>query len=362
MKNGDYDKHKVSGLGFGITAYDNYGWVILTEDRSLTTDFYKWFVIDCLVGAVQSIRQCFNLPVSKNMSFLQVDGEDVQIKAFLDKDIRRLLKENNIHVGKSCQSSTEIEQECDAGNVFKAPKTRLKSLKFTHVDRKTDLYIQLKSTWALHQRICGTTITANHTKSGVDGLVLIHHSVQDSYTQPLIKNCFVKTGSNPFLPEVMMDNCFAEFKLREIRLLLSNLDYLKSKIDDKGEYFDEDLDLVGIEKNINKTAPKENLALFKRRAVLLTHDRVPEKFQEMSEEKLMMKCEKESAAYEKSMKQKIAAEEKVAKAERQAARRVINAQIQADRKQKRILAKQARQAALERKRAYMAVKKAATLV
>jgi hypothetical protein len=189
------------------------------------------------------------------MCFLQI--EDVQIKAFLDKDIRRLLREHNIHVGKSCQSSTEIEQECDAGNVFKAPKTRLKSLKFTHVDRKPDLYRQLKSTWAEHQRICGTTITANHTKSGVDGLVLIHHSVKGSYTQPLIKHCFVKTGSDPFLPEVMMDNCFTEFNLRERRLLLSNLDYLKGKFDAIGEYFDAHLELVGIEKNINNCSERK---------------------------------------------------------------------------------------------------------
>jgi hypothetical protein len=56
------------------------------------------------------------------MCFLQIDGEDVQLKAFLDKDIRQLLCENNIAVGKSAASTAEIEQECDHGNVLKHQK------------------------------------------------------------------------------------------------------------------------------------------------------------------------------------------------------------------------------------------------
>jgi hypothetical protein len=54
-----------------------------------------------------------------------------------------------------------------------------------------------------------------------------------------------------------------------------------------------------------------------------------ERLQEMSEQKLMEKCERVSAAYEKSVKRKLEAEEKVANAAIQAARQLSNAQIQA---------------------------------
>jgi hypothetical protein len=45
MDKGSYDKHKVPGMGFGVSPEDNYGWVIYTFDRSLTTEFNRRILI-----------------------------------------------------------------------------------------------------------------------------------------------------------------------------------------------------------------------------------------------------------------------------------------------------------------------------
>ena len=345
MQKGTYDTYKVPGLGLSVSNEDNFAWVIFTDDRSLTKDFYSWFITDCLIPIVQNIRKCYKLEMAANMCFLQIDGENVQLEAFLDKDIRAMLRENNIKVGKSSASSTEIEQECDAGNTFKAPKTKIKHLKFTRVDRTSDLYIRLKQLWKEHQRNCGTTITDNHTKSAVDGLILVHAVVKSCYTQTLIENCFKKTGSHPFNIDQIITNCYSTFTGREQRLLKGNMDYLSRIIDKKGEFFDSDIALVGIAKNIDKTAPKESLVLMKRRALLLTHDRVLERICETKEAKLMTRQDKESTLIEKSIRQaireRIAAEEKLAKA-----LRATNKRHQKD------LENQAKQKERERKKAY----------
>ena len=147
MKKGTYDMYKVPGLGFSVNPEDNFCWLVFTDDRSLTKEFYRWFITDCLVPTVQNIRKVYGLTVEDNMAFWQIDGENVQIQALFDLDIRKLLKENNIKVGKSSASTTEIEQECDIEVIFKGPKTRLKHLKYTHVDHNSDIYKRLKEIW-----------------------------------------------------------------------------------------------------------------------------------------------------------------------------------------------------------------------
>jgi hypothetical protein len=86
--------------------------------------------------------------------------------------------------------------------------------------------------------------------------------------------------------------------------------------------------------------------LYKRRAVLLTHDRVYERIEEHREAKLMVYHDKQSALYEKSVKQKLADEAKVANVARQARR-----------KQEKLIAMQAKQDDLMRKRAYNEARK-----
>lgn len=41
LKRGTLDKYKVPGLGFGVDPASNYGWLIFTDDRSLSKDFYE---------------------------------------------------------------------------------------------------------------------------------------------------------------------------------------------------------------------------------------------------------------------------------------------------------------------------------
>ena len=155
-----------------------------------------------------------------------------------------------------------------------------------------------------------------------------------------MENSFASTGTSPFNVDTIISNCFSTFTLKEQRSLKSNLEYLAGIIDKKGEFFDSELELV-VEKNINKTAPKESLVVYKRRALLLTHDRFFERYNESKEFTLMAKEDKLSTLQEKEIRQKLEAE-----------RKRINAERLAVKKQNKLLEKQAKEAEKERKRAY----------
>jgi hypothetical protein len=109
LPKGTLDIHEAWGMGFGMDPTNNYGYLIFTDDRSLTPAYYEWYIRTILIDFVQRMREGMRLTLS-DMVFVQLDGENVQIECFFNNNLRQLLNENNIVIGKSAASSTEIQQ------------------------------------------------------------------------------------------------------------------------------------------------------------------------------------------------------------------------------------------------------------
>ena len=120
MPKDDIDVHKVSGLGVGTDVL-NHGYVVFLQSRCGNAAFFTWFTEVVLVSFVQQIRQARGLGPG-DWAYLQLDGEDVQIKVYQDPRLRQLLERHKIILGKPAGSTSEITQACDRQDVFRAPK------------------------------------------------------------------------------------------------------------------------------------------------------------------------------------------------------------------------------------------------
>ena len=151
LTKGTWHYHKVPGLGLGVTTDSNFGYVLFVEARNLTESFYEWFLKSILVPMCNDIKSTTDTDIH-NTVFFKEDGEGIQIACLMNPGIRKYLKDNNIVLAKSAASTTEIQQELDAHNFFKAPKARLAAMTNDKVVKKyIKLKVKLLGVWKLHQ-------------------------------------------------------------------------------------------------------------------------------------------------------------------------------------------------------------------
>jgi hypothetical protein len=89
-------------------------------------DFYKWYLRIVLVPWVQELRDIYDISADEP-AYFHMDGESAQIGPLCeDMQIRQLMEEHNIMVGKPPASTTETTQALDAGPTFESSKYLLK--------------------------------------------------------------------------------------------------------------------------------------------------------------------------------------------------------------------------------------------
>ena len=84
------------------------------------------------------------------MAWFHLDGEPNQIECFQDPEILDLVHANHISVGKPAGSTTEITQACNAGVVFKGPKTTNKRINDADVVSNSVMINLLKEVFRNH--------------------------------------------------------------------------------------------------------------------------------------------------------------------------------------------------------------------
>jgi hypothetical protein len=279
--------HKVPGLGLGATLDTNYAYVLFVQDRGLTTGFYVWFLQTVLFKICKSIREINSLPPNAKF-FFKEDGEDIQIKCMKDPIIRQLLKENNIEVGKTSASITEIEQECDADNLFKAPKKKLSAIFNDDIIKNyNNLRILLENIWKSHQEATNTIITREHKKSGINGIIKIFHCLKSTININVIEKSFKVTGASPYNLNQIISQCTAKISREQEIIIKREIDYLKNVFASAGEIDENTFDLCGIDDNIKKKGKrKDELVVFRRRCILLSSDNFIAREEKKAQDKL----------------------------------------------------------------------------
>jgi hypothetical protein len=152
MEDGTYAAYRVEGLGIRTTEITaTFGWLVMCSTRCCNVEFYKWLNKTIIMPTTQLIKQVHHLPADAHV-WLQLDGEAVQIAPYEDPDILKQLAANNISVGKPPGSTTAITQPCDAGNCFKAAKSKLRATHDAAVVSNTAMFQTLNE--VLKGHIC----------------------------------------------------------------------------------------------------------------------------------------------------------------------------------------------------------------
>ena len=297
-----YDTHIVPGLGIHANIENDFGFIVFTRDRSLTSSFYEWFLQAVLVPQITLIRHHFQCPQEK--CFLQLDGEAVQISCFFEEPTIQLMAENNIFVGKSAASTTEIQQPCDRGNLFKASKMVVKhhTCELDEDLRKKYSRVAniLKNLWSAHETKYGD-LTYAQVRNGWNGILNVHNAFEQVVTKSIIHKSFLLTGVHPYNINTIMSSCATKIDRKTETKIIDSVEYFAQCLENNGEIYDEDFEHCGIPNNTSGKGSKDDLVMCRRRCLLLTHTKTVKRQQEYK-----LKREQALASAEQRKKEKAA--------------------------------------------------------
>ena len=278
MPKDEMEIHKIQGMGLSVTRVEeDYGWLLFVDDRSLGEKYYTWMVKAVLIPWVDKLRT--HRPGCEDKWFIfQIDGEAVQISCFFDEELRRLLVEKKIMVAKFSASTTEIQQPADAWKLFCAQKAVLKNLNDTIPGSMTGLKNGITSSFTAHQAKYGK-LTSAKQRLGIEGVLKVYRAMEQVITKKIIKDSFAVTGITPYCIDSIMDQCFAKLKPAEELTISSSVNFLSTQIECNGELSIGDYESCGIDDNIERRRcmPPEQLVIWRRRFLILTHDKVFER-------------------------------------------------------------------------------------
>lgn len=280
LKEEEFYIYQISGLGIATTdMVQTKGWLAICKTRGGNAAFYKWLNTAFIVPTAQMVKENNDLPAEAPV-WLQLDGEAIQIGPYEDPDVLQLLAANFITVGKPPASTTAITQPCDAGNCFKAAKTKLRALHDSDVDTKSRLYdkvnqVLLDHTAARKEKYiekhgCATGfegLKSTHKKFAVLGLLRVQKALNETMKSTTISESFRKTGIYPFNFQTIMRNCTTALPIRELDALQAVLPQMSALFQQKGEVTDADMTALGVRA---PKSVKDKLIVSRRRAIILT--------------------------------------------------------------------------------------------
>lgn len=279
MKEDEYTAYYIEGLGIDTTAIGKaFGWLVVCSTRCCNVAFYKWLNRELIVPTVQKIKAANNLPDTAT-TFLQLDGEAVQIAPYEDDVVLEQLAEHNIVVGKPPASTTSITQPCDVGNCFKAAKTHLKAVHDRHVETdpmrkvleaKLKEHIDARKAAYIKKHGCDTGFKslASHKKVAALGLLRVLTALKDTMKISTIEKSFEKCGVYPYSFKKIMQQCTAKLTPAMVAQMEACMPAMVQLFKEKGEVSDADMDAMGLPAG---RGVKDTGAVQKRRSIILTH-------------------------------------------------------------------------------------------
>lgn len=198
MNETDIDVHDVRGMG-NSNSIDNNGFVVFCKTRSCNANFYIWLNTDIIIPFVNKIRADDENWTDK-LGWLQVDGEDTQLKCYADHTIQQILELHKIAVGKPPGSTTSITQPCDVKSLFKGTKQNLKQIKDKDISQNATLIKRLKD--MLLQHFTKMSIDSKSMKPAkkqmvVYGLLRVQLALILTVKRTTIQESFQKAGIYP---------------------------------------------------------------------------------------------------------------------------------------------------------------------
>jgi hypothetical protein len=283
------------------------------KSRAGNIRFFTWFMEQIVVEVVDLIKAEFDLP-KNTPSFLQLDGEPIQIACFKSLETIRKLKENCIDVGKSFHSGTAVTQPCDAGNLFRGSKAVNKSLmNFEIINEK--LFQRVKSVFRDHNlkmnppvaagsstKTTKKGLTVRHVNMATSGIMRLQHALQVATNSRTVLSSFKKTGCFPYNLDQILSN------YRGPPITASVKEHIKSVLPQmlvryasSGELSEKDFDEFGIagDGDVGRI-PRDSRVIYQRRSLLFTHDILQAKERALLDAKALAEAQKQERALKRS--------------------------------------------------------------
>jgi hypothetical protein len=263
----------IDGLSF---SYDgkSTGYIVFCNSRGGNKLFFNWLFTTYIVESVNIFK---SRQVNNDNFYLVLDGEATQIQSLDDVDVRNILNNNKIDIGKgpaSCSGCCGNALDC--GNFFKSIKTSLRGKSGIGQENSPNSELELFINNKILQTEGIRNITADRRNKICKGIVHLMYYEMKSFSFSIHQKSFEMIGmigENKLERTLSCSPMYKNIPLSQLQLIKSSMDILIRIFNENGEIKEKEYDDLGIMKREGEEeeeSKKDELVVYRQRAVLLT--------------------------------------------------------------------------------------------
>jgi hypothetical protein len=215
--------------------------------------------------------------VNNDNFYLVLDGEATQVQSLDDVDVRNILNNNKIDIGKgpaSCSGCCGNALDC--GNFFKSVKTSLRGKSGIGQERSSNSELELFINNKIMETDGINNMSADKRSKICKGIVHLIFYEMKSFSFSVLQKSFEMIG---MVGENQLEKTLSCFPMHknitstQLQLIKTQMENLKKIFNQHGEIKESDYDNMGIMKregDEKKSIVKDELVVYRQRAVLLT--------------------------------------------------------------------------------------------
>jgi hypothetical protein len=306
---------EIEGLSFSFDS-NSIGYLVFCNSRTGNTPFYRWLFMEYVVKNIQIFKS--RQETSSNF-YLVLDGEANQIQTLDNPDIRALLNTHTIDIGKgpaSCSGCCGNALDC--GNFFKAIKTSLRGNNAVGQQKSFNSELEDKIFNRIKNNPILSVMSADRRSKISKAIVYLWTFELRSLNLQIFQNSFETIGilgENRVERTLALCSNYNSINKNQLESIKSSMDQLVSLFNSHGEIKDSDYDGLNIMRTEGnqKELNKDELIIYRQRAVLLTHAESIARREKRMEDQRMKQVEgekKKKENEEKKEKRKEKKEEK----------------------------------------------------
>jgi hypothetical protein len=231
MNDNDFKTIKIKGLSH-LCDSGHIGYIAFAKTRCANEKFYEWYLDEILIKFITYIKENTNL--NEMFCFHSSDGESIILRTIMKQNNIAKLKHNNIIYAKHSASYSAKGNALDAGNYFKATKTRSKNVIKSECLR---VCISLRRSIDTALKESVGHIPLNKREKICDAVCRIVVSCQNTCNPNILKNGFAKSGQYLYSAEKQGFNFDAKMRCCTKKLTKDELQHMRQKFPELCETF-----------------------------------------------------------------------------------------------------------------------------
>lgn len=270
LKPDEFKVFQVPGLSYSAVP-GTVGYLCFTKTRAGNAKFFSWFLNEIAIPSVANTRAFHQ---SDSRAFVSCDGEAIILEQVFSADTNKLLNAHKIDLGKIPASCSGILQPSDVSPLFKAAKTKLRSMLKKHLIAENPIVEgHIMASIDQLQGEFSIIVGSEKRKKIAHGAISVAHAVQEVLRPRLIQDGFRLCGQYPLDFEKLMRQSYATLTTDLLETMRTAQDGDVDYFLQHGELTEEQMTLSGIPIfDAERGVPRDQAVLHHQRAVLLTHD------------------------------------------------------------------------------------------